>query len=50
MANLGVTLSVNKDGVFQGVYQNTIKDGKITSTYMSLADWNKQFENQKTTK
>jgi RHS repeat-associated protein len=50
MANLQITLAVNKDGVFQGVYQNTVVDSKLTTTYMSLADWNKQFEKKDPTK
>ena len=50
MANLQVTVAVDKNGVFQGVYQTTWKDGKPVSTYMSIADWNKQFENTNTSK
>jgi len=49
MADLGVTLAVDKNGIFQGVYQTTKKDGKTTTSYVSLADWNKQFENKKPT-
>ncbi len=50
MANLQVTVAVDKNGVFQGVWQTTWKDGKATQAYLSIADWNKQFENQSATK
>lgn len=50
MANLQVTLAVDKNGVFQGGYHTTYKDGNIITTYMSIANWNKQFENTNTSK
>jgi RHS repeat-associated protein len=49
MASLQVTLAVDKNGVFQGVWQNTIKDGKMTSNYISITEWNKQFQKQSAT-
>ena len=39
--NIGIRISVNKDGVFQGVMQ-TGKDGK--ESMISVGDWNKKFK------
>lgn len=46
MTKFTVTLSVNKKGIFQGVYKTSFENGKSKTTYMSIKEWNKLFEQQ----
>ena len=46
MANLLVSISVNKEGVFQGVTRTDWQNGKPIITNMSIDEWNKQFVNK----
>ncbi len=48
MANLNVSIAVNKDGVFQGVKTVNWQNGKPVSTQMSIVQWNEQFTKKKT--